>query len=529
MLRGLIYFVALLHSCVNIHDGPIRIYFSGGTKGIVLNGSDIPARGTILWEWTPHHQQLTTKTLVRMKAKGLEWKTEQVYQVMQNSKTKFHLRNHSLDLTIENVLEAAGLFTCRQTEPEERILKQYEIFAIKVDRDPRYPFLGSDVSLSCTISRLADTVTLQLKSRAPSQQNRMNNTNQIQLNNTVYLILKDSQVDDAEQYACEIQDNGRTVHSVPIELTFSTSDFGRRYTSYWPIFENNSLNLNCRCKSKYNESMWILEIYNHIRINIISTDNKDKGNASISKIQNRVILKQFDGMSFPLQIFPVQFEDAGTYTCTMDTMEAVKIKLITSQVTVVPSCPLTVGDNVELKCSVSHVCNATRLAWMDNDRKVLVKEKHFNLSGEANNSLSLLIPKIGQHNRSWTCLVFNGTMLKFHITHKLAINEKNQFVFLNYILIFATLVLLPCFIVAVIRCLRMINEPANECQSEHDFGDAISNSESVAEEIHYASVIFQKMSPGHTLNEHSDVQPSEEIRGASDGNESSVIYSAIVK
>ncbi|XP_048399729.1 uncharacterized protein LOC125458483 [Stegostoma tigrinum] len=529
MLKGLIYFVALLHSSVNIHDGPIRIYFSGGTKGIVLNGSDIPAWGTILWEWTPHLQQLTTKTLVRMQVKGLEWETEQDYRVMQNSKPKFHLRNNSLDLTIENVLEAAGLFTCRQMEPEERILKQYEIFAIKVDRDPHYPFLGSDVSLSCTISRLADTVTLQLKSRAPSQQNRMNNTNQIQLNNTVYLILKDSQVDDAEQYACEIQDNGRIVLSVPIELTFSTSDFGRQYTSYWPIFENNSLNLNCRCKLKYNVSMWILEIYNQIRIKIISTDNKDKGNASTSKIQNRVILRHFDGMSFPLQIFPLQFEDAGTYTCTMDTMEAVKIKLITSQVKAVPSCPLTVGDNVELKCSVSHVCNATRLAWMDNDRKVLVKEKHFNLSGEANSSLSLLIPKIGQHNRSWTCLVFNGTMLKFHITHKLAVNEKYHFAFLNYILILATLVLLPCFIVAVIRCLRMINEPANECQSEHDFGHAISNSESIAEEIHYASVIFQKMRPGHTLNEQSDVQPSEEVRGASDGNEPSVIYSTIVK
>ncbi|GCC21925.1 hypothetical protein chiPu_0000308 [Chiloscyllium punctatum] len=526
MLRGLIYFVVLLHSSVNTQDGPIRIYFSEGTKGIVLNGSDIPALGTILWEWTPHHQQLATRTLVRLKAKGLGWKAEQFHQDMQNNETKFHLRNDSLDLSIENVLEAAGLFTCRQTEPEEKILKQYEIFAITVERDPRYPFQGSDVSLSCTISRLDDAITLQLKSGALSQQNRTNSSDPIRLNNTVYLILQDSQVDNDKQYSCEIQDNGRTVHSVPIELTFSPSDFGRQYTSYWPILDNNSLNLNCRCKLQYNLSMWTLEIYNQRRIKV--TSSKGKRNASISKIQNRVVQQHFNGMSFPLQVFPVQFEDAGTYTCTMDTLEAVKIKLITIQVTVVPSCPLTEGDNVELQCSVSHVWSATRLAWMDNGRKVLVKEKRFNFSSEVNNSLSLFIPKIGQQNRSWTCLVFNGTMLKFHIMHKLAVNEKNQFAYLNYIIIFATLVLLPCFIAAIMRYFRMINGPANECQSEPDFGHEISNSEPIAEEIHYASVIFQKMRPGHTLNEQSDDQPSEEIPGTSDGNESSIIYSTIV-
>eukprot|EP00061_Rhincodon_typus_P015342 g42957.t1 len=153
----------------------------------------------------------------------------------------------------------------------------------------------------------------------------MNNTNQIQLNNTVYLILKDSQVDDAEQYACEIQDNGRTVHSVPIELTFSTCKY-KVYFAFYGISFVVSIGFGAGGDSNFGLGPALKEGEQQVNGN-----KKDKGNASISKIQNRVILKQFDGMSFPLQIFPVQFEDAGTYTCTMDTMEAVKIKLITSQ------------------------------------------------------------------------------------------------------------------------------------------------------------------------------------------------------
>ncbi|XP_067851892.1 uncharacterized protein [Heptranchias perlo] len=460
MLRGLmICFFVLLPGSVFTQEDPIDIYFPEGKRHIVLNGSDIPAKGTVVWEWTPHFGQRSMKTLVKMKAEGQNWRAERGSGDMTNNGIKWNQKNDSLDLQIENAaFEAAGLFTCRQTEPEERILKEYEIFIIKVERDPRYQFTGSDVTLNCTISRLADTASLQWKSRDSSQQNGRNNTDQIQLNNTVYLIVRDVQADDAERYACGIQDNGRTVLTVYIELYFSMSEFGKEYTSYWPIFSHNSLHLNCKSKAEYNVSVWYWKKHNHrTRRKVMSADRKEQRNTIILNYQNRISPPHFDGRSFPLQISPAQFEDAGTYRCSMNTGILVTIELITIKVTANPSHSLVEGDNVILTCSASHVIGATRLVWMENDRKILVKEKTFNPSGEGNHSLLLFIQEIGQNNRKWTCLVFNGTMPKIYITYQLEVNERNKIAYLNYILISVALVLLLCIIAAIMR--RRINEP----------------------------------------------------------------------
>ncbi|GCB62197.1 hypothetical protein scyTo_0014457, partial [Scyliorhinus torazame] len=55
------------------------------------------------------------------------------------------------------IFELAGLFTWNQTQPSKNILKQWEVFGIKVEMDSQRPVVGSDVTLSCTISRLSDT------------------------------------------------------------------------------------------------------------------------------------------------------------------------------------------------------------------------------------------------------------------------------------------------------------------------------------------------------------------------------------
>ncbi|XP_067899147.1 uncharacterized protein [Heterodontus francisci] len=532
MLRGLmIFFIVLLHGSVCTQEDLIEIYFPVGEKHIVLNGSDIPVQGTILWEWTPHCGQPNTKTLVKMTAEGQGWRAEWGSKDTEREESKWHQINDSLDIKITNAaFEASGLFTCRQTEPEEKILKQYDVFAIKVERHPRYQFIGSDVTLSCTISRLSGTVSLQWKERNSPQHNRRK-TDQIRLNNKVYLIVQDFQEDDAHRYACKVQDNGRTVLSVPIELHFSMSEFGRQYTSYWPIFGYNSLNLNCKCKSKCNVSVWYRKNVNPpIRWKIISSaDKKEQRNTNILEIQNRIILKHFDGMSFPLQIYPAQFEDAGTYRCTMDTRDLVTIELITTKVSAIPSHSLSDGDSVSLTCSVSHVNTPTRLVWMNNGRKILVKEKTFNSPGEGNNSLSLFIQKIGQHNRNWTCLVFNGTMLKIYIAYKLEVIGRNKIAYLNYVLVFVVLVLLLCIIATIMSYFRRINEPANKDQREPNFSNIIPDSEPNTEEIHYASVIFQKRKPDSTLDEQSNLQPSDANRGSSDGSESFVVYGTVIK
>ncbi|XP_041050289.1 uncharacterized protein LOC121281411 [Carcharodon carcharias] len=318
-----------------------------------------------------------------------------------------------------------------------------------------------------------------------------------------------------------------TIKLVTTELIAAQAEFGKQYTSYWPIFEHNSIDLNCKLKTERNMSMWFWKNDNRGRgvMIISSADKKD----DIAEIQNRISLQHFDGMSFPLQISPAKFKDAGTYTCTMDTITLVTIELITTQVTAIPSHPLAEGDNVCLTCSVSHVSNASRLVWMDNGRGILVKEETFNLPGEGNSSLSLFIPKIGQHNRRWTCLVFKGTMLKIHILYTLEVNEQNKNAYLNYILIPIILVFLLCLMVTIMSCLRKITEPAYEEQRTPNLININSNSEPNTGEIHYASIVFQKRNPGPRPDVQSNLQPSEHNRGASDGNESPIIYGTVIK
>ncbi|XP_078087685.1 uncharacterized protein LOC144505454 [Mustelus asterias] len=212
----------------------------------------------------------------------------------------------------------------------------------------------------------------------------------------------------------------------------------------------------------------------------------------------------------------------------MDTMELVTVELITIQVTASPSHPLTEGDSVSLTCSVSHISTATRLVWMDNGRNILVKEKTFNLSDEGNNSLSLFILNIGQHNRGWSCLVFNRTMLKYYLVYRLEVNEQNKNAYLKYILISLICLPLLSIIALITNHFAKINAPANDDQRGTTFSNN-SNSELNIEEIHYASVIFRQRGPGLTLDEQSDLQPSVDIRDAADGNDSSVIYGTVIK
>ncbi|XP_032868266.1 uncharacterized protein LOC116966230 [Amblyraja radiata] len=119
----------------------------------------------------------------------------------------------TLALTIDKpTFKLAGIFTLNQTEPIKQILKQYEIFGMKVEASPQKPLLGSDVTLSCTISRLSDTVNLHWRPIDSSQPNR-GNTDQIRLDNAVYLMVRHVTVEDGKLYVCEVRENGNILHT----------------------------------------------------------------------------------------------------------------------------------------------------------------------------------------------------------------------------------------------------------------------------------------------------------------------------
>lgn len=92
-----------------------------------------------------------------------------------------------------------------------------------VEASPQTPLLGSDVTLSCTISRLSDTVSLHWRPMDSSQQNR-SNTDQIRLDNTVYLMVQHVTVEDGKLYVCDVRENGNIVHTSNGDFTVDNSE-----------------------------------------------------------------------------------------------------------------------------------------------------------------------------------------------------------------------------------------------------------------------------------------------------------------
>ncbi|XP_059845855.1 uncharacterized protein LOC132405174 [Hypanus sabinus] len=152
-----------------------------------------------------------------------DWKGNDLYQEQR-------LEYDSINLIIIcSKFKFAGMFTLTQTQPMKKILQQYEVFGIKVEASPQRPVEGSDVTLSCTISRLPDTVSLHWNPVGSSQQNRRN-TDQIRLNNTVYLMLRHVTVEDGELYQCEVRENGNIVFTSKANFTVDTEDHGFKHT-----------------------------------------------------------------------------------------------------------------------------------------------------------------------------------------------------------------------------------------------------------------------------------------------------------
>ncbi|XP_078392419.1 uncharacterized protein LOC144675651 [Cetorhinus maximus] len=189
-----------------------HIYFLDKRGDISLKGPDYTGDGPVVWKWKPHSgqeiQQLVTFRRDRSGWWSAKWsrqfKTSELFQRIIKDRNTIDLRIHYPRI------QFAGLFTLTQTQPKNEILKRYEIFGIKAEASPQQPVVGSDITLSCTISRLSDTVSLHWKQRDSSQQNRRK-TDGIRLNNTAYLIVKHVTVEDGKLYDCEVKENGSIV------------------------------------------------------------------------------------------------------------------------------------------------------------------------------------------------------------------------------------------------------------------------------------------------------------------------------
>ncbi|XP_078392417.1 uncharacterized protein LOC144675648, partial [Cetorhinus maximus] len=275
----------------------------------------------------------------------------------------------------------------------------------------QWPLVGSDITLSCTISRLSDTVSLHWKQRDSSQQNR-GKTDQILLNNTAYLIVKHVTGEDGKLYECEVKENGSNVITGNADISVDKYLYGKSYTLYRSGTDHSELYLICYgdYKSNFHSAAWSWTSH-HLPIleeTIASVSSSQVINVNSVHFENRLVPTEanFNGVNFSVRIVPVLFEDAGVYKCSLGSSEMVTITLITVKVTAEPSDAVTEGDTVTLTCSVSDVTESMRLVWIDSDGKTVV-EKTLNGRNREEKSLKLIILKAERGGGKWICVLFH--------------------------------------------------------------------------------------------------------------------------
>ncbi|XP_078267314.1 uncharacterized protein LOC144599922 isoform X1 [Rhinoraja longicauda] len=422
MPLGLVFgvLVALLQS-VSTQNNSNDFYIFNTKVTIVFHGPINPGNGPVAWSWTSHSGQGLQRMIDLQRDNYSQW-TQHLNPNFRHSDL-FHNMNCDLDtvhLSISNpTFKFSGSLTLAQTLPSYKILKQYEIFGIKIEASPRWPVMGSDVTLSCTISRLSDTVSLHWRSMDSSQQNRRN-TDQIRLNNTIYLIIRHVTVEDAEMYECEVQKNAKVVGKGKAQFSVIKSLYQERYTLYRASTDGSELHLLCYSITTNHTIAawsWRSHLHPHSTEEIAMAVKFQSVTITRRRIANRLepSVTEFNGQNLTMRISPVVFEDAGDYTCTLDTRAFVTITLITVKVTAEPSDAVTEGGDVTLTCSVSYVIDQVRLVWMNGDGKT-VEEK--TLIGE-DKSLSLVIQKAERGSGNWRCGLFQQERLQLLIPYNL--------------------------------------------------------------------------------------------------------------
>nr|XP_014342173.1 PREDICTED: uncharacterized protein LOC106702952 [Latimeria chalumnae] len=292
------------------------------------------------------------------------------------------------------------------------ILNQYEVFAVKAKSNLQYLIApGNDVTLNCSISKLSSGITLQWKRDGSTEENIGNNTDLLQFNNTLYLIIKNADIINTGKYTCEIQWKGRAGYSISVMLSFSFSSHLTSYTLYRASRGNGELRLICRSTVNYSKGCWYWKPQHaptdEKKITCAGKYKDFQMSAPLFENRTKSITVFYAETNYQLHITPIQFEDAGDYRCILERALFSTVKLITAQANA--SYALDKHNTVTLTCSVSDVPGPIKLAFVGNE--AVVHEKHLTESSGVK-SFTLQVQAISKDDIKWKCVVFHRDVLK---------------------------------------------------------------------------------------------------------------------
>ncbi|XP_062908707.1 uncharacterized protein LOC134348854 [Mobula hypostoma] len=517
------------------HSGSGKsIYFLHQEGNFVLNGPDNPGSDSIDLEWRPHTGQQTTKRLATFHREDQRWAVQwsDEFSKIPDISQRLYVDWGTLNLKIRKpTFELAGLFTWTQTQSGGKIVRQWEVFGIKVEADSQRPVMGSDVTLSCTISRLPDTVSLHWKPRGSSQRN--NNTDQIHLNNTVYLMVQHVGTGDPSLYTWEVQENGSIVLTGDTKVGVDEDLHSKMYIVYRSDIDHSELKLICESYSELSKTKWTWKSHFQNQVMEIATTYKAQPIiiSRRSYFENRLGTTQeiLNVSNFILRIVPVQFEDAGDYTCSLGSHPYVTIELITVRVTAEPPDAVTEGDTVTLSCSVSQVTASTRLVWINGDGETVDEKIFMEWKNEEDYSfkhttvvitaglalLLIIILVMVLCLRKCKVIGLRNQSQKSRQTERNTEDDSNLYANPNEM--------------QPIQGTNEMPEPETSHIAEYMSVSRKTIQEDTAENIHYGSICFKENAPGERHATLSSNQLSDTNLSSSNQNISSVIYAPVIK
>ncbi|XP_039615180.1 uncharacterized protein LOC120532836 [Polypterus senegalus] len=375
-----------------------------------------------IWEWTSHDSKFRNAHLCTLERLDDESTYSCHWSV--NLQKNFDIEADG-NLIIKPLFENAGIFIFKQVSTHEISLAMFEVYAFRF-----IPFiwnpvkLGSDVTRVCTISRVEDFMTVYW-----THNGKATDGTEFRYKNTHFLILKNVEEKSQGKYTCVLKIDETTEFGVFNNITIESSEKQLDYTLYREKSAESKVQLLCRLPNSYSNASWSWKSVDSPESDLqllASTGPNYSENVFHASHRNRFLSPGIIHSShrFTMEIWHVNFEDAGIYVCNVDSHTYLRIKLITVEVSV------SVGNMAgrtaaQLKCMLSGVSEAVRLTWMKEDGHTMVLVKDKNLTSDADRILSLVIPNISKVLQKWACVVFKENIPTAFFPLKLKESESN--------------------------------------------------------------------------------------------------------
>ncbi|KAK2850353.1 hypothetical protein Q7C36_009136 [Tachysurus vachellii] len=266
---------------------------------------------------------------------------------------------------------------------------------------------GTDVTLSCEVSDLSQSSTVQWQREGASVPNST-----LVYNNTAYIILHNVNHHSNGKYHCTGSHQGK--EQIYKNQTLKVTQYAeqKKYILYRENSNSSNLTLICNSKRTYNRIMWTREL--NQKIEVMITAEKDKKLEVYGAIIPEKPLSTFyNGNDFIFHISPVKFNYSGTYKCIVnDNVTYSSLTLHTLRVFAEPAVMIR-NQSVVLSCELSDVTERVTLSWlkMERNRARLIKQEVLTPK-DPKRRVSVTLNSAWEDLLLYQCVVFSENTLR---------------------------------------------------------------------------------------------------------------------